>query len=824
MNDLNEILAAGTRAHQAGQLADAERAYRQILAVNPQHPAALHQLGILAIQAGQFPAAVELISRAIQIDGRQAPFYANLGEALRLAGRPADAASAYQRALAITPGNATMHTLLGSILHDLGRADEAITSLETALRLAPLDVRAHSKLGSVHESQNRFVEAELCCRRVIELEDSAEARFRLASVLQTQVRTSDAIDAYQATLKLEPAHVEANNNLGTLLHGRGELEAAERHFRACLAANPRFAPAEMNLGLVRQTQQREDEAAAHYLRAIELDPRMAAAWYSLGTAHQKRRQFDAARQCYERALAVDPAHAETHLALAFIYQNERRLNLAVQHCQEALRLRPGWAEAYNNLCVSWAAQGRHDEAIAAGRQAVAARPDFGKAHSNLGVSLKAIGLLDEGIAEHRRAVELDPAASGVHSNLLYALNYHPAWNGAAICAEHLAWAARHADPLTAAAERIEADCTPGRRLRVGYVSPHLCEHAVNFFTQPILLSHDREQFEVYCYFDDDQPDETSRLFERSVARWRQIHGQSDEEVAAQIRADRIDILVDLTGHIAGGGRMLVFARKPAPIQVTYIGYQATTGMQAMDYRITDAYADPPGTTEALHTEQLERLPTLFFCYRPSDFAPPIGELPASRNGFVTFGSVNAFPKVTPQVLATWAEILRRVPGSKLVVRADMTSSLVQRLFETFAAEGIEAGRLELVNRLPRPQYLELISRLDIALDPFPFNGHTTTCDSLWQGVPVITLSGDTYVTRFGGSGHKVLGLDELITHSREEYVETAVALAGDMERMRQYRETLRQRMAASPILDFAGFTRELEAAYRGMWERYCAAK
>jgi predicted O-linked N-acetylglucosamine transferase (SPINDLY family) len=258
--------------------------------------------------------------------------------------------------------------------------------------------------------------------------------------------------------------------------------------------------------------------------------------------------------------------------------------------------------------------------------------------------------------------------------------------------------------------------------------------------------------------------------------------------------------------------------------VTYIGYQSTTGMQAMDYRITDAYADPPGATDARHTETLVRLPGSFFCYRPSDDAPPVGELPAAKNGYITFGSVNAFPKVTPQVLATWAEILRRVPDAKLIVRADMTPSLERRLFESFAAEGIAANRLELVNRLPRPLYLKLIARLDIALDPFPFNGHTTTCDSLWQGVPVITLSGDTYVTRFGGSGHQTLGLGELITHSREEYIEAAVALANDRDRLQLYRQTLRQRMAASPLLDFAGFTRGLEQAYRQMWERYCANK
>jgi len=824
MSNLNEILAAGTRAHQAGQLADAERAYRQILASDPRHPAALHQLGIVALQAGQFSAAIELITRAIQVDAGQGPFHANLGEALRLAGRPTDAARAYQQALAINPGNSTLHMLLGSILHDLGRHAEAIASLEEALRLAPHDPRARSKLGMVLEHLNRFAEAEICFRRVVEIADSAEARFRLASALQSQGRPEEAISAYEATLGHEPGHIEANNNLGTIRHGRGELDAAERHFTACLAANPRFAPAVMNLGLVRQSQQREGEAAELYSQAAELDPRLAAAWHALGAIRHKQGRVEEARQYFERALQVDPHHADAHLGLAYLYQKERRLNLAVAHCEQAIHLKPELPVAHNNLCVSWAAQGRHDEAIAAGRQAVALKSDFGKAHSNLAVSLQAIGLLDEAIAEHRRAIELQPAESGLHSNLLYSLNYHPGYDAQSIFTEHRTWGARHADPLTARAAPHSVDRTPERRLRIGYVSPHFCEHAVNFFTQPILQSHDRKQFDVYCYFDDDRPDDTSHLLEQSVAGWRNIFGQSDDDVASQIRADRIDILVDLTGHIGGGGRMLLFARKPAPVQVTYLGYQNTTGMQAMDYRLTDAYADPPGSTDPLHTERLVRLPRSFFCYRPSSYAPPVGSLPAEANGYVTFGSVNAFPKVTPQVLATWAEILRRVPTAKLVIRADMTPSLEKRLFETLAAEGIEAGRLELVNRLPRPKYLELIARLDIALDPFPFNGHTTTCDSLWQGVPVVTLSGETYVTRFGGSGHATLGLNELITHSREEYIEAAVGLAHDRERMIRYRTTLRERMAASPLLDYAGFTQRLEAAYREMWADYCSAK
>jgi predicted O-linked N-acetylglucosamine transferase (SPINDLY family) len=286
-----------------------------------------------------------------------------------------------------------------------------------------------------------------------------------------------------------------------------------------------------------------------------------------------------------------------------------------------------------------------------------------------------------------------------------------------------------------------------------------------------------------------------------------------------IRDDQIDLLVDLSGHIAGH-RLLVFARKPAPVQVTYLGYQNTTGMQAMDYRLTDDWSDPPGT-DAFYTEKLVRLPEAFFCYRPSPDAPPVGELPALASGHVTFGSFNNFAKVTPATLDAWAKILAGVSHSRLVILAHNAPSLHESLLNRFAGQGIEPGRVHIVNRCPRPEYLTRIAAVDIALDPFPFNGHTTTCDALWQGVPVVTLAGNNYASRFGSSAHNVLGLTELIAASAEQYVEIATTLARDLIRLATLRGELRPRIAASTLLDGAGFARRVEAAYRAMWIDWC---
>jgi predicted O-linked N-acetylglucosamine transferase (SPINDLY family) len=476
----------------------------------------------------------------------------------------------------------------------------------------------------------------------------------------------------------------------------------------------------------------------------------------------------------------------------------------------------------NNLGAAWNELGKRDDAVTCFHRALALEPTLAVAHSNLGVALQALGRLDESIAAHRRAVELEPDNAGSHSNLLYALNYPADQNVEAVFAEHLAWGTRHADPLTAQSPPHSPPRTAEhRRLRVGYVSPHFHAHAVNFFSEPILASHDHQRYEVFCYSDVKLPDDTTARLRGYADQWRDCHQLTDEQLSQQIRQDRIDILVDLTGHISGGKRMLVFARKPAPIQVTYIGYQNTTGMRAMDYRLTDDYADPPGTTERLHTERLVRLPRTFFCYLPSSDAPSVVDLPARASGAITFGSVNNFTKVTPDVLATWSTILQRVPNSRLVILADMVDSLRNHILKTMAGHGIAPARIELVNRAPREAYLQLINRLDIALDPFPFNGHTTTCDCLWQGVPVVTLSGTTYVSRFGGSGLATLGLHDWITTSREQYIEVAAAKALDVGALATLRATLRPRMAASPLLEFQAFTRNLETAYRQMWEQWC---
>jgi predicted O-linked N-acetylglucosamine transferase (SPINDLY family) len=409
-----------------------------------------------------------------------------------------------------------------------------------------------------------------------------------------------------------------------------------------------------------------------------------------------------------------------------------------------------------------------------------------------------------------------PDAAAVHSDLLFNLHYDPAYSARQLYSEHVAWADRHARQFYPDTSPPKPDSVAPRRLRVGYVSAHLRGHPVTRFFEPVLQHHDRAAFEVFCYSDVVDPDSTTARLKAYGHVWRDVQGTPDERVAQTIREDQIDILVDLTGHM-GGHRLLVFARKPAPVQVTYLGYPNTTGLATMDFRITDFVHDPPGTTEPFHTETLYRLDPCCWCYLPDEGDVAIQEPPSSVTGSVTFAALNKLLKVTPTMIRTWSLILDALPGSLLMTLASESAAADPSIRELFERNGIASDRLVTVGRMSRERYLRQYQSADVALDTFPYNGHTTTCDALWMGVPVVTLAGDTHVSRAGLDVLTTVGLEALVTRTPDQYVRVAVDLARDRPRLNELRRTLRQRMRASPLCDAPGFTRRLEEAYRRMY-------
>lgn len=438
----------------------------------------------------------------------------------------------------------------------------------------------------------------------------------------------------------------------------------------------------------------------------------------------------------------------------------------------------------------------------------------------LGNVLFEQGRVEEGMAEIRAALQANPAMPEAHSDLVRMLNYISV-DPVVRYRGHREWAERFARPLERAALPHPNVPDSGRRLRVGFVSPYFRKHAVTFFLEPVLEHYDRDRMEIFLYADVVQPDEYSRRLQTHAA-WRDTTGLTDERLAALVREDAIDILVDLSGQTPGH-RLLAFARRPAPLQATWCGYPNTTGMDSMDYRITDAYCDPPGTTEHLHSEALLRLPRIYMAWRPPDAAPDAGPLPALAAGAVTFGSFNSTYKITPELCALWSRILHRVPGSRLTLFAYTGEVAVRRVRRLFEAQGIAPARLVILPRMTYEEFLDAHRQIDIALDAFPYHGTTTTCSCLWMGLPVIVLAGTAHVSRVGVSMLSNLGLERLVASTPDDYVELAAGLASDTTKLAAIRAGLRGLMSRSPNTDGAACAASLEAVFRDAWHRWCGA-
>ena len=569
---------------------------------------------------------------------------------------------------------------------------------------------------------------------------------------------------------------------------KGLLRAlARRH-----TTQPRSASAaavERRVGDALERYQAGDKAAAAVLcrEALDLDQRQTAAWSLLARLALDDGHLQRAIECYASILALEPDDPDYLVDAAEVNRRAGHLSLAAELSERALARRPRDSRAWRvRRC----------------------------ALDDLDRPREALDCL-------RRELELEPDNIVVHSDLLFLVSRAELLPPQQTMEEYRRWGERHADPLTRAAAPHANAPDPDRPLRVGYVSADFRRHALANFAAPFLAQHDRRAWRVFCYSNCPRPDEVTGQLRALADEWRDISGVSDDAAARLIRDDGIDILVDLSGHTLGN-RLLLFARKPAPIQMTWLGYWDGTGLAAMDYRITDHYADPEGDADGRYRERLLRLPHSKWCYMPPAAMPECNGLPAQRKGHVTFGSLSTFARVTSETLRTWALLLHRVPESRLRVLAAPGGESLDRMLEILDAAGIDAGRLELVGQLPMQAYLQQFLDIDIALDPFPRNGATTTCDCLWMGVPMVSRCGSSDVSRAGLCLLSNVGLGQLVARSWEEYVAIAERLASDLPALAQLRAGLRERMAASPLLDARTFTRDLEALYLEAWRGWCA--
>lgn len=589
---------------------------------------------------------------------------------------------------------------------------------------------------------------------------------------------------------------ETWNLLGMIDANLGALPQAEAGFRAALALLPTHAQALANLRRLLVSQGKPTPADGHSIQEEELRRRVSAsphdiaAWNQLALALASRERWQEALSCYDEILQRQPGETAT------LYNSAWALHHLGQHIKVEERLRVFLKQ----------------------------RPDMGRAWNHLGLALLEQGRIDEALPALRRAVELEPDNGESRASLLFALYHSPRHTAEQVCAEHRTWGER-LGRRTPATSHFANDRNPGRRLHVGYVSPDFRAHSVGFFIEPVLRHHNPEAVEIFCYSELplQRHDAVTARLKGYAAHWLDTFGTTDDALAARVRADGIDILVDLAGH-THGNRLGALALRAAPIQVSYLGYVGTTGLPAMDWRISDRYADPPGRSDGHYTERLTRLPG-HYCYAPDTTLPETSPLPAAASGRITFVSAHALAKINHEVVTLWAEVLKAVPTARLAFKARTLDQPAtrERLTARFARHGIGSERLTMEGWGSPAEYIAFLQAGDIALDTFPFNGGTTTYHSLWMGLPVITLEGDHYVARMGTSILSTLDLPELIAKTQEDYVHIAANLACDPDRLVTLRQRLRPMLRASMLTDGKRYTRALEEQLREMWVAWCTA-
>jgi len=682
---IEQALQLALQHHQAGQLPQAESLYRQILTLSPDHPNALHLLGLVLHQTR----------------------------------RPQEAEPLIRRAIAVLPNQPEFHSNLGNVLQDLSRFDEAITE-------------------------------------------------------------------YRSALNLKPDFPQALNNLGNALKSQGQLHEAKDAFQ----------------------------------RSLQLNPQNPTAHNNLGNTHMALAEYELAVQCYQSAVTLAPQSSDFHNNLGGALQTLGRLDQAITEHKTAAALNPTSASAYNNLAYALQQSGQTDDALAACQRAIDFQPHHSGALQNLGNIYKDQGRIPQSLDAYRRAIASNPDSPTLYSQLLLTLHYSADHDPASILAEHRKWEDRFARPLFNHNPHAN-DRSPDRQLRVGYVSADFRTHPLARILLPIFQSHDRDRFQIICFSDVAVEDAQTHRLRALVDDWRQTAALTDEQLAQLIRQERIDILIDLTAHMSRS-RLLAFARKPAPVQLAYGSYPATTGLSTIDYRITDRYLDPPGQTEQFNAEKLLHLNGCYWCVTTDDFDLEVNDLPALSTSQFTFASLNAAAKHSPNAIELWSRLLTAIPNSRLMLLIGEKSGHSSYLAEQFASHHIDLNRILMIPRRNRSDYLKLHHQIDLALDPFPYNGHTTSTDSFYMGVPVLTLPGQTSVSRGGSSLCHNLNLPDHIASTPDHFIQLAAEFASDLPRLSALRRTLRDRMKSSPLCDGPAQARDLERLYHQAWLHWCS--
>ncbi|MDM0070930.1 tetratricopeptide repeat protein [Variovorax sp. J31P207] len=800
---LDESLRMATDFHRGGQLEHAETLYRGILDALPQHAQANYGLGRLAVRAGQASAALPHFVAALKAQPDNPKYQLGCIDALMQADQIDAARDMLESAL--------QDGLQGELAEALARQLEVRTRIARSIRdtQAPATLAPAPRVPAAPGLVSRT--AQPSPRELGQLTTHfARKRYEKVKTL-----------ARSLTQRF-PRHPAAWKAWGVALCAEGDPRGALQPLEKAASLLPQDAEAQFNLGVTLAAVGRYDEAEPTLRRVLEIDPMHAKAHSTLGWMLQgQTRLFEAELHC-RRALEIDPAYVDAHLELGGVLKHMRRLGEAEASYRKALDIDPAKATGHNQLGLLLLEQDRSADAEAAFRRAVAANPALGYLFANLGASLSAQGRQAEAEASFRRALQIQPDETNSHSALLFSLTHGQTLDADAVFAEHRRFGERFEMPLRAAWRPHDRSREPGRPLQIGFVSGDLYNHAVASFLEPVLAHLAGEPSLVLHAYSTRRAaeDHVSQRLRGHVNSWHTVGGLGDAELAEKIRADGIDILIDLSGHTADN-RLPVFARRPAPVQVTWMGYPGTTGLESMDYYLADPFILPPGRFDGQFTEKLAYLPANA-PFQPSAEAPPVNDLPALRAGHLTFGSFNRLNKISREVVALWSRLLRAVPMSRMLLAGLPRHGEYEALIGWFDGEGIERSRLDFHQRSAMSHYLALHHQVDVCLDTFPYNGGTTSLHAVWMGVPTLTLAGATMAGRAGASllGH--VGLDEFVVQDASAFEAQGASLAQRLPELAQLRASLRGRLADSAIGQPSLIAAALERALRTMWRRWCA--
>lgn len=818
---IDACINLGILLRNLDRLNEAEVLLERAVKIAPNNAEVLSSLGIVYKDMERLDKAESTLRRALEVKPDSVAILSNLGITLQQLKRPDEAEASFRRALQIDPSHLDTQYNLGVTLQALERLDEAESSIRGVLAAKPEYAEGYNTLGSILQGQERLEEAGSCFRRATEIEPGyAKAFSNLGGVLHAMGRTDEGEISCRKALEIEPELLAAFNHLAVILESLGRFEAAEACCRQMLALDPGCADAYNSLSAILMGQDRMGEAEASCRRALEIEPDYVQAHNNLAVILKEKGMLVEAEASCRRALVIDSEYAQAHNNLGTILQSLGRRDEAEVCHRRAIQLKPRYEEAYSNLGVTLREMGRLVEAEGYLRKAIELKPDFSDAHMNLGAVLKDIGDLEGAERSFNQALQLNPKSDIAFSNLLFCRSHNPTVDAVTLFAEHCRFGEVFEAAFIDVPKGYENSRDPDRRLNVGFVSGDLRNHAMAYFIEPIfehLAGH--EQIIMHAYSNHSLEDEVTQRMRRHFAYWNTVYGLSDAALDNKIRADGIDILIDLSGHTAKN-RLLTFARKPAPIQGSWMGYPGTTGLRSIDHYFSDHYLLPPGEFDDQFIEKLVHLPASA-PFLPSKDAPPINDLPALANGYVTFGSFNRTSKISRSVVAVWAQILRAVPGARMVLGGMPEDGKYANLIEWFIEEGIARERLDFYQRSNMADYLKLHHKVDLCFDTFPYNGGTTTLHSIWMGVPTLTFAGSTVAGRTGAGELSHAGLQAFIAYDEKGFVRKGVEWAGDLQALAEIRANLRERFSNSaagrPELIAAG----LAHALRKMWRRWC---